>query len=80
MKWKTLIASVTLSTMFITACGTNNKDVNESASRNLNHNEFRNVNYTPNGFTEYPNQGNLTCIQSLIKIQMTMSQIEITIE
>ena len=58
MKWKTLITSVALSTMFITACGTNNKDVNESASRNLNDNEFRNVNYNPNGFTEYPNQGN----------------------
>ena len=58
MKWKTLIASVTLSTLFLTACGTHNKNVNETASRNPNQNEFRNVNYTPNGFSEYTNQGN----------------------
>ncbi len=58
MKWKTLIATATLSTLFITACGTNNNNANETASRNPNHNGFRNVNYSPNGFTEYPNQGN----------------------
>jgi YhcN/YlaJ family sporulation lipoprotein len=58
MKWKTLIATVTLSTLFITACGTNNNNANETASRNPNQNEFRNVNYTPNGFNEFTEMGN----------------------
>ena len=60
MKWKTLIASVSLSTLFITACGANPKNVNETASRNPNQNDFRNVNYHPNGVNGYtnPNNGN----------------------
>lgn len=58
MKWKTLIATVTLSTLFIAACGTNNNNANETASRNPNQNEFRNVNYTPNGFNEFTEMGN----------------------
>ncbi len=64
MKWKTLIASVTLSTLFLTACGTHNKNANETASRNPNQNEFRNVNYTPNGVNEYtnPDNGNINPI------------------
>src|ERR1700761_9236549 len=58
MKWKTLIASLTLSTLFITACGTNNNNANETASRNRNQDGFRNVNYTPNGFNEFTEMGN----------------------
>src|SRR4051794_38367986 len=58
MKWKTLIASVTLSALFITACGTNDNNANETASRNRNQDGFRNVNYTPNGFNEFTEMGN----------------------
>ena len=80
MKWKSLIATVTLLTLFLTACGTNNKNVNETATRNPNQNEFRNVNYTPNGFSEYTTRETLTSTLLLITIQITMLQIGITIE
>ncbi len=58
MKWKTLIASVALSTLFLTACGTTGNNANGTASRNPNQNQFRNVNYTPNGFNEFTEMGN----------------------
>jgi len=58
MKWKTLIASVSLSTLFMVACGANHNNVNETASRNPNQDGFRNVNYTPNGFNEFTEMGN----------------------
>ena len=56
MKWKTLIASVTLSTLFLTACGTNNNNANETASRNPNQNNLKRKLY-PKRFSEYTESG-----------------------
>jgi spore cortex protein len=50
MNWKTLMVSVTLSTSLLSACGTDNNNVNDTAMRNQDNNNLRNVNYNPNQY------------------------------
>lgn len=59
MKWKTLIVSATLSSLLLTACGTNNNNANETAMRNQDHNNFKNVNYNPNYTNRNDNRTNV---------------------
>ena len=55
MKWKTLMVTATLSTLLLSACGTDN--ANETAMRNQD-NTLKNVNYNPNNNSGNPNQNN----------------------
>lgn len=48
MKWKSLMVSATLSSLLLTACGTDNNNANYTAMRNHDHNNLTNVNYNPN--------------------------------
>ena len=48
MNWKTLIVSASLSSLLLTACGVGNKNANDTAMRNQDHNTLKNVNYNPN--------------------------------
>lgn len=48
MNWKTLIVSASLSSLLLTACGVGNKNANDTAMRNKDHNTLKNVNYNPN--------------------------------
>ncbi len=49
MKWKTLMVSAAFSSLLLTACGTTNNNANDTAMRNKDHNNYKNVNYNENG-------------------------------
>ena len=57
MNWKTLMVSATLSSLLLSACGTGHNTANETAMRNQDHNNLKNVNYNPNNYsgTHYNN-------------------------
>ncbi|MEH7250057.1 YhcN/YlaJ family sporulation lipoprotein [Neobacillus niacini] len=48
MKWKTLMVSAAFSSLLLTACGTTNNNANDTAMRNKDHNNYKNVNYNEN--------------------------------
>ena len=45
MKWKTLMVSAAFSSLLLTACGTTNNNANDTAMRNRDNNNYKNVNY-----------------------------------
>ncbi len=50
MKWKTLMLSATLSSLLLSACGTGHNNANQTAMRNPDHNNLKNVTYNPNNY------------------------------
>ncbi|MEH7115269.1 YhcN/YlaJ family sporulation lipoprotein [Neobacillus niacini] len=56
MKWKTLVVSAAFSSLLLTACGTTNNNANDTAMRNKDHNNYKNVNYNDNATNQNYNR------------------------